>query len=118
MDDDEDDDDEVGAEDGYEKILREQQLGDRDDSGPSARDIEARRRHDEMLYVAPLFPNILIQQRRHSRLCLFSSSRDEEDMVEYFRRKYADTTSTTDIYGDGEDMADEISQQGLLPGVK
>ena len=47
------------AEDGYEKILREQQLGDRDDSGPSARDIEARRRHDEMLYVAPLFPNEL-----------------------------------------------------------
>ena len=62
MDDDEDDDDEVEAEDGYEKILREQQLGDRDDSGPSARDIEARRRHDEMLYVAPLFLNELIQQ--------------------------------------------------------
>ena len=47
-----------------------------------------------------------------------SSNRDEEEMEEYFRRKYADAAATQDMYGDGEDMADEISQQGLLPGVK
>ena len=47
-----------------------------------------------------------------------STSQDEEDMVEYFRRKYADASTTQDMYGDGEEMADEISQQGLLPGVK
>ena len=39
-------------------------------------------------------------------------------MAEYFRKKYASTESTQDMYGEGEDMADEITQQGLLPGVK
>ena len=49
VDDDEDeDDDEAEAEAGYEDFVREKQSR-REDQGPSARDIEARRRHDEML---------------------------------------------------------------------
>ena len=50
--------------------------------------------------------------------CVGSNHRDEEDLEEYFRKKYADSASTQDMYGDGVEMADEISQQGLLPGVK
>ena len=38
-------------------------------------------------------------------------------MVDYFRRKYADG-NVVERFGEGEDMSDEITQQGLLPGVK
>ena len=38
-------------------------------------------------------------------------------MVEYFTNKYSGE-SVARILGDGEDMSDEITQQGLLPGVK
>ncbi len=39
-------------------------------------------------------------------------------MAEYFRRKYAETSAAADRFGEGEGMSDEITQQGLLPGVK
>jgi transcription elongation factor SPT5 len=48
---------------------------------------------------------------------LFSGEQDAEEMAEYFRRKYAGA-DTSDRFGSGEDMADEITQRGLLPGVK
>lgn len=32
--------------------------------------------------------------------------------------KYADNSSTANRFGEGEEMSDEITQQGLLPGVK
>lgn len=38
-------------------------------------------------------------------------------MEEYYRRRWADTTPAN-RFGDGEDMSDEITQQGLLPDVK
>lgn len=44
-------------------------------------------------------------------------SQKEDEMVDYFRRKYAET-SAADRFGEGEGMSDEITQQGLLPGVK
>lgn len=47
----------------------------------------------------------------------FSSSEKEEEIEEYYRRKYADS-SATERYGEGEEMSDDITQQGLLPGVK
>ncbi len=47
------------------------------------------------------------------------SSSKEEEVEEYFRKKYADETTVTRHFGDGgEDMTDEITQQTLLPGVK
>ena len=49
VDDDDEDDDEMEAEAGYEDFVRESKQSRREDQGPSARDIEARRRHDEML---------------------------------------------------------------------
>lgn len=38
-------------------------------------------------------------------------------MEEYYRRRWTDT-AVADRYGAGEDMSDEITQQGLLPDVK
>lgn len=50
-------------------------------------------------------------------LCYFFSNKGEDEMVEYFQNKYSGE-SVSRILGDGEDMSDEITQQGLLPGVK
>ena len=44
-------------------------------------------------------------------------SQKEDEIEEYYRQKYADS-STAERFGEGEDMSDEITQQGLLPGVK
>ncbi len=44
-------------------------------------------------------------------------SQKEDEIEEYYRRKYADT-SAAERFGEGEEMSDEITQQGLLPGVK
>ena len=44
-------------------------------------------------------------------------TQDEEAIGEYFRNKYADS-GTVDRFGAGDDMSDDITQQGLLPGVK
>lgn len=54
----------------------------------------------------------------HSCLAIeFCSNKGEDEMVEYFQNKYSGE-SVARILGDGEDMSDEITQQGLLPGVK
>jgi len=47
----------------------------------------------------------------------FCSNKGEDEMVEYFQNKYSGE-SVARFLGDGEDMSDEITQQGLLPGVK
>lgn len=47
---------------------------------------------------------------------LFSSQREDE-LEEYYRNKYGQT-SVAARFGEGEEMSDEITQQGLLPGVK
>ena len=50
-------------------------------------------------------------------LYFFCSADKEEEIEEYYRRKYADA-SATERFGEGEEMSDDITQQGLLPGVK
>lgn len=47
---------------------------------------------------------------------MFSSQREDE-LEEYYRNKYGQT-SVAARFGEGEEMSDEITQQGLLPGVK
>ena len=43
----------------------------------------------------------------------------EEDLENYYKRKYADDLAATRHYGEGgEQMSEEIQQQTLLPGVK
>jgi len=48
---------------------------------------------------------------------LFVNRQNEEEVEQYFRLKYADT-SAGERFGEGENMSEEITQQGLLPGVK
>ena len=50
-------------------------------------------------------------------LCCCYSSQTEDEIEEYYRQKYGDN-SALDRFGEGEEMSDEITQQGLLPGVK
>jgi hypothetical protein len=48
-----------------------------------------------------------------------SSHKDEDELAEYLRNKYADEGTVARHFGDGgEEMSDEITQQTLLPGVK
>lgn len=42
---------------------------------------------------------------------------NEDELEEFYRRRWTDTNAS-DRFGDGEDMSDEITQQGLLPDVK
>lgn len=49
--------------------------------------------------------------------CFLFSNQKEDEIEEYYRRKYEGATAA-DRFGEGEEMSDEITQQGLLPGVK
>ena len=52
-------------------------------------------------------------------ICFTFSNEREEEIEEYYRRKYAEETSAAMRFGEGgEEMSDEITQQTLLPGVK
>ncbi|XP_011641792.1 transcription elongation factor SPT5 [Pogonomyrmex barbatus] len=67
-----------------------------DEVGPTARDIEGRRRGTNLW-----------------------DSQKEDEIEEYLRKKYADESLAARHFGDGgEEMSDEITQQTLLPGVK
>ncbi|XP_074659963.1 transcription elongation factor SPT5-like isoform X2 [Tubulanus polymorphus] len=88
--DDEGEEEEDDWEEGAEEIIDRKSIID---SGPSARDIEGKRRLEQMW------------------------SQKEDEIEEYYRRKYAEV-STAERFGDGEEMSDQITQQGLLPGVK
>lgn len=67
-----------------------------DELGPTARDIEGRRRGTNLW-----------------------DSQKEHEIEEYLRKKYADESIAARHFGDGgEEMSDEITQQTLLPGVK
>ena len=67
-----------------------------DELGPTAREIEGRRRGTNMW-----------------------DSEKEDEIEEYFRNKYAKENSTEHRLGDGgEVMSNEITRQALLPGVK
>ncbi len=60
-------------------------------------------------------PNVINVTNVITMIVFFSQKEDE--IEEYYRQKYADS-STAERFGEGEDMSDEITQQGLLPGVK
>ncbi|RUS84145.1 hypothetical protein EGW08_008119 [Elysia chlorotica] len=53
----------------------------------------------------------------HQRLRHMWEIQREDEIEEYYRTKFGDA-STADRYGEGEEMQDEITQQGRLPGVK
>ncbi|XP_050426414.1 transcription elongation factor SPT5 [Adelges cooleyi] len=67
-----------------------------DELGPTAREIEGRRRGTNLW-----------------------DSQNEDEIEEYLKKKYADASVAIKHFGDaGDELADEITQQTLLPGVK
>ncbi|KAH9383944.1 hypothetical protein HPB48_025884 [Haemaphysalis longicornis] len=55
----------------------------------------------------------------HRRLQMMLTSQKEDEIEDYYRRKYADTTTTEGGYREADvELSDEIAQQTLLPGVK
>lgn len=91
VDDDEGEDDDEDEGDYYDLLGNE-----KEEVGVTAREIEANR-------------------RAHS---VWDNEREEE-IEEYYRRKYAEESSAAMRFGEGgEEMSDEITQQTLLPGVK
>lgn len=90
-------DDEVDEDDEWEEGAQEMGIvgNEVDEMGPTARDIEGRRRG-----------------------ALWDSQKEEE-IEEYLRNKYADESAALRHFGEGgEEMSDEITQQTLLPGIK
>uniref|UniRef100_A0A131YYN5 Transcription elongation factor SPT5 n=1 Tax=Rhipicephalus appendiculatus TaxID=34631 RepID=A0A131YYN5_RHIAP len=55
----------------------------------------------------------------HRRLQMMLTSQKEDEIEDYYRRKYADTTAAEGGYREADvELSDEIAQQTLLPGVK
>lgn len=49
----------------------------------------------------------------------YSRTEKEDEIEDYYRRKYAENSTTDRRYNDGDvELSDEITQQTLLPGVK
>lgn len=59
----------------------------------------------------------LSRQLRMKKYMSVNRSQDEDEIEAYYRQRYGDSTAM-DRFGDGEEMSDEITQQGRLPGVK
>ena len=73
----------------------------------------------QRLSIFDTFQNVGLRSACDNKLYfLLFCSQNEDEIADYYRRKYVDTTSAGDRYGEGEEMSDEITQQGLLPGVK
>lgn len=91
VDDDEGEDDEDEEGDDYDLLANE-----KEEVGVTAREVEAHRRAQSVW-----------------------DNEREEEIEEYYRRKYADENSGIVHFGEGgEEMTYEITQQTLLPGVK
>ncbi|XP_025199691.1 transcription elongation factor SPT5-like isoform X2 [Melanaphis sacchari] len=91
-------DDEVEEDDDWEDGASEYGIvaNEVDELGLTAREIEGRRRGTNLW-----------------------DTQNEDEIEEYLRKKYADASATIKHFGDaGEELADEITQQTLLPGVK
>ncbi|WAR02974.1 SPT5H-like protein, partial [Mya arenaria] len=88
--DDDDEEEEEDWEEGAAELMDRKSMYE----GPTAKDMESNRRLNELM-----------------------NSQTEDEIEAYYRQKYGDS-SALDRFGEGEEMSDEITQQGLLPGVK
>ncbi|XP_015380176.1 PREDICTED: transcription elongation factor SPT5-like isoform X2 [Diuraphis noxia] len=91
-------DDEVEEDDDWEDGAGEYGIvaNEVDELGPTAREIEGRRRGTNLW-----------------------DTQNEDEIEEYLRNRYADDSTTIKKFGDaGDELSDEIMQQTLLPGVK
>ncbi|KAL4224649.1 Transcription elongation factor SPT5 [Mactra antiquata] len=90
VDDDDEDEDDLDWEEGAAELIERKSTYE----GPTAKELESNRRLNELM-----------------------NSQTEDEIEAYYRQKYGDS-SALDRFGEGEEMSDEITQQGLLPGVK
>lgn len=54
----------------------------------------------------------------HRRLQLMLNSQKEDEIENYYRMKYAESTPTSHTYDGEAEVSNKISQQALMPGVK
>ena len=54
----------------------------------------------------------------HRSLAQFLNTQKEDEIEEYYKRKYADQSAAERGYFDDGELPDDISQQALMPGVK
>ncbi|KAK7098266.1 transcription elongation factor SPT5-like [Littorina saxatilis] len=87
---DEEDEEDEEWEEGAEELIDRRSTYE----GPSAKEIES-----------------------HQRLKQIWESQHEDEIEAYYKQRFGDS-SATDRFGEGEEMSDEITQQGRLPGVK
>ncbi|XP_045177406.2 transcription elongation factor SPT5-like [Mercenaria mercenaria] len=90
VDDDDEEEDELDWEEGAAELIERKSTYE----GPTAKEMESNRRLNELM-----------------------NNQTEDEIEAYYRQKYGDS-SALDRFGEGEEMSDEITQQGLLPGVK
>jgi len=54
----------------------------------------------------------------HRRLQMMWNSQKEDEIEDYYRRKYAESSAAERGYDGDVDLPDDITQQALMPGVK
>ncbi|CAG2162644.1 unnamed protein product [Oppiella nova] len=54
----------------------------------------------------------------HRRIHMMWNSQKEDEIEDYYRRKYAETSAAEKGYDGDVDLPDDITQQALMPGVK
>lgn len=54
----------------------------------------------------------------HRRLQMMWNTQKEDEIEDYYRRKYAETSNVERGYEDGADVSEDIAKQALMPSVK
>ncbi|XP_071104525.1 transcription elongation factor SPT5-like [Haliotis cracherodii] len=91
---------------------------DVDDEGDEEDDVEWEEGAEDIIDKKTMLDgNSAREMENHQRLRHLWDSQREDEIEEYYRQKYGETPAA-ERYGEGEEMSDEITQQGLLPGVK
>uniref|UniRef100_A0A670YU81 Transcription elongation factor SPT5 n=1 Tax=Pseudonaja textilis TaxID=8673 RepID=A0A670YU81_PSETE len=72
------------------------------------------------LFLASNIDNVVLDEDRSGARRLQNLWRDqrEEELGEYYMKKYAKSSVGETVYGGSDELSDDITQQQLLPGVK
>ncbi|PIO40199.1 hypothetical protein AB205_0072600 [Aquarana catesbeiana] len=75
---------------------------------------------EDILEKASNIDNVVLDEDRSGARRLQNLWRDqrEEELGEYYMKKYAKSSVGEHIYGGSDELSDDITQQQLLPGVK
>jgi len=75
---------------------------------------------EDILEKASNIDNVVLDEDRSGARRLQNLWRDqrEEELGEYYMKKYAKSSVGETVYGGSDELSDDITQQQLLPGVK